>query len=172
MLPWPSKRPGGGYAGAGSVGAQGRARAQAGNPRSGSNWTPQCREMGRTWALLVVSAVRSHGVLDGAFRENDPRARRGHANEHLAVVRQEQSSRVGIPASRLQAGWDHASLLHMRGEVSEMRLSCALKFASAVLLAPLRAIMCPSSLLKHRRFHRDEGHFTLWVPGQKFAARK
>ena len=57
-------------------------------------------------------------MLDLAFREDESRVRQGEASENLAVLRhislnllrQEQSSRVGIHTKRLKAGWDTAYL--------------------------------------------------------------
>lgn len=80
-------------------------------------------------ALTFAYAVRSHWgienclhwVLDVPFREDDSRVRLGHSSANLAVLRlitvnllrQEKSSRVGIHAKRLKAGWDHTSLLRV-----------------------------------------------------------
>jgi predicted transposase YbfD/YdcC len=62
-----------------------------------------------------------HWVLDLAFREDESRARIGHAAENLAVlrhvalnlVRQERTAKVGVATKRLMAGWDDAYLLQI-----------------------------------------------------------
>lgn len=64
------------------------------------------------------SENRLHWVLDIAFREDESRVRHGHADQNLAVLRrlalnllrQETTTRLGIKAKRLKAGWDHAYL--------------------------------------------------------------
>lgn len=66
---------------------------------------------------------RLHWVLDIAFREDDCRVRKGHADENLAVLRhialnllkQEKSSPRGIKGKRLKAAWDPDYLLKVLG---------------------------------------------------------
>ncbi len=63
--------------------------------------------------------TKLHWVLDVAFREDECRARRGHAAENLAIVRHiavnklknEKSCKRGIKAKRKKAGWDNQYLL-------------------------------------------------------------
>jgi predicted transposase YbfD/YdcC len=62
-----------------------------------------------------------HWVLDIAFREDDSRVRVGHGAENLAVLRrvalnllrQDTTTKAGIKARRLKAGWDAAYLLRL-----------------------------------------------------------
>jgi predicted transposase YbfD/YdcC len=78
-------------------------------------------------ARQALKAVRTHWgienkvhwVLDIAFREDDSRVRKGNAAQNLAVLRhvalnllkQEATTKCGIKAKRLKAGWDQDYLL-------------------------------------------------------------
>jgi predicted transposase YbfD/YdcC len=63
--------------------------------------------------------TKLHWVLDVAFREDDSRVRKGHADENLSIVRHiainklknEHSCKRGIKAKRKKAGWDNQYLL-------------------------------------------------------------
>ena len=58
--------------------------------------------------------TKVHWVLDVAFREDDSRVRKGHADENFAITRHialnklknEHSCKRGIKAKRKKAGWD------------------------------------------------------------------
>lgn len=78
-------------------------------------------------AKLILRAVRTHWeienkvhwILDIAFREDESRVRKGMSAQNFAVLRQlalnllkqEKTSKGGIKAKRLRAGWDHDYLL-------------------------------------------------------------
>jgi predicted transposase YbfD/YdcC len=71
----------------------------------------------------VLETIRSHWgvenshhwVLDGAFREDDSRIRKGHAAENFSILRNiaanllrhETTCKKGIKGKRLKAGWDN-----------------------------------------------------------------
>jgi predicted transposase YbfD/YdcC len=62
---------------------------------------------------------RVHWVLDIAFREDQSRVRKGHGQQNLAtmrrmalnLLRQETTSKGGVKAKRLRAGWDEDYLI-------------------------------------------------------------
>lgn len=64
-----------------------------------------------------------HWVLDVQMREDQSRARTGHAAENLATLRRlalnllkrEKTKRRGVRGKQLNAGWDHAYLLRLLG---------------------------------------------------------
>jgi len=78
-------------------------------------------------AKLINKAVQTHWgietklhwVLDVAFREDDSRVRKGHADENFAIARHialnklksEKSCKRGIKAKRKKAGWNDKYLL-------------------------------------------------------------
>lgn len=63
--------------------------------------------------------TKLHWVLDVAFREDDSRVRKGHADENFAIARHiainklknEKSLKRGIKGKRKKAGWDNDYLL-------------------------------------------------------------
>lgn len=63
--------------------------------------------------------TKVHWVLDVAFREDDSRVRKGHADENFAITRHialnklknEKSCKRGIKAKRKKAGWDDEYLI-------------------------------------------------------------
>lgn len=64
-----------------------------------------------------------HWIMDVCFREDQSRARAGHAAENLATLRRlalnlltrDQTKKRGIRGKQLNAGWDHAYLLRLLG---------------------------------------------------------
>jgi predicted transposase YbfD/YdcC len=73
------------------------------------------------WAIRTHWGIENslHWVLDIAFREDESRIRKGNGPENLATIRhaalnllrQETTSKGGVKARRLLAGWDEGYLL-------------------------------------------------------------
>lgn len=73
------------------------------------------------WAVREHWGIenRVHWVLDIAFREDESRVRKGHGQQNLAtmrhmalnLLRQETTSKGGVKAKRLRAGWDQDYLI-------------------------------------------------------------
>ena len=73
------------------------------------------------WAVREHWGIENcvHWVLDLAFREDESRVRKGHGQQNLAtmrhmalnLLRQETTSKGGVKARRLRAGWDEDYLI-------------------------------------------------------------
>jgi predicted transposase YbfD/YdcC len=73
------------------------------------------------WAVREHWGIENcvHWVLDIAFREDESRVRKGHGQQNLAtmrhmalnLLRQETTSKGGVKAKRLRAGWDEDYLI-------------------------------------------------------------
>lgn len=69
-------------------------------------------------AKPIGEAIRSHWVLDMAFREDECRKRKDKAAENFAILRhialnllkQEKTCKRSIAGKRLLAGWDNGYL--------------------------------------------------------------
>ena len=68
-----------------------------------------------------------HWVLDIAFREDECRAREGHSAQNFAILRhlalnllrQEQTTKIGVKAKRLKAGWDESYLSRILRQLNQ-----------------------------------------------------
>lgn len=86
-----------------------------------SSLEPDAVEMLRVVRAHWKVETSLHWSLDISFREDESRIRIGHAQENLALIRKlalnllrnEKTSRSGIKARRLQAGWSEEYLLRV-----------------------------------------------------------
>ncbi len=69
-----------------------------------------------------------HWILDVAFREDESRARQGHAAENFSILRKiglnllknEKTVKAGVKGKRMKAGWDDEYFLKVLGFGSEV----------------------------------------------------
>jgi hypothetical protein len=75
------------------------------------------------WALRLALMLSTCSMMDVCFREDQSRARAGHAAKNLATLRRlalnllkrEKTKKRGIKGKQLNASWDHAYLLRLLG---------------------------------------------------------
>lgn len=68
-----------------------------------------------------------HWVLDIAFREDESRVREGHSAHNFAILRhialnllrQDRTTKLGVKAKRLKAGWDEPYLRQILGQLNQ-----------------------------------------------------
>jgi len=66
-------------------------------------------------------------VLDIAFREDECRVRAGHGAQNFAtlrhialnLLRQDRTTKLGVKAKRLKAGWDEPYLHRILGQIDQ-----------------------------------------------------
>lgn len=83
-----------------------------------SSLSPDAKELAKAVRSHWTIENGLHWVLDVAFREDECRVRVGHAAENFALVRRlavnllkrETSTKIGIKAKRMKAGWGTAYL--------------------------------------------------------------
>ena len=93
------------------------ARSAAKAPVSVATTSAACHRTLRNWPApsAATGALKNclHWVLDAAPREDECRARTGHAATNFATLRQDTTKKPGIRAKQKIAGWDHRYLIKL-----------------------------------------------------------